>query len=131
MRTGRPDPLDSVNLLDLVPFRLAEWRDADGQVVILRPVAHRGSGLRRRLVWATTPRRLRLDALGSFAWRRIDGSSSVRDVARAVRDAFGDRAEPVEERLGSFVRLLRRECLVGYRGYDSPPRTPASDADGR
>lgn len=65
-----------------------------------------------------TPSRLRLDELGSYAWRKFDGIVTVREVVREVRDTFGDRAEPAEERLGSFVRLLRKQRFLGYRGHD-------------
>ncbi len=117
----RPDPLAGVNLLDLRPVRTADWsEDAEGRVVVERsPPAARGlAGLRERLDhWLATPR-VRLDETGSFAWKRFDGERTVRDVVAAVRERFGAGAEPVEERLGSFVRLLRRERLVRYPGLD-------------
>lgn len=120
MTRRRLDPLDGVNLLDLVPLRLAEWRELEDRVVLLRPPPDvgPGRGLRRRLSWLMTPSRLRLDELGSYAWRKFDGIVTVREVVSEVRDTFGDRAEPAEERLGSFVRLLRKQRFLGYRGHD-------------
>lgn len=119
---SRADPLAGVNLLDLRPVRIADWsEDAEGRVVVERssPAGGRGlAGLRARLDhWLAVPR-VRLDDTGSFAWKRLDGERSVREVAGAVRERFGPDAEPVEERLGSFVRLLRRERLVRYPELD-------------
>ena len=113
-------PLEGVNLLHLHPVRTAHWTD-DGEEVVLerRPPTGRGiRGLRARIDHLLGAPRLRLDATGSFAWRRFDGAASVGEVAAQMRAALGDEAEPVEQRLGSFVRLLHRERLIRYAEQD-------------
>jgi hypothetical protein len=120
-RSTTGDPLDGINLLGLVPVRKAGWKEEGGRVVIERPKPE-GSGLRgfgSRLAYLMAAPRLRLDEFGSFAWVRFDGRTSVSVVSSAMREHFGDTAEPVEERLGTFVRLLRRERMLGYSGYDA------------
>ena len=115
-RGRREDPLEGVNLLHVHPVREAEWRDEDDVVVLQRiPPREKGlSGVGARVDhWLGTPR-LKLDATGSFAWRRFDGNTTVGQVVADVRETFGPEAEPVEQRLGAFVRLLRRERLVRY-----------------
>ena len=116
MNRGRPDRLRGVNLLELVPVRNAPWTERDGRVVIRRPRPD-GHGLRRLGRAASRwlgPARLRLDSLGSFTWTRLDGTATVGEVCDLVRDQFGDTAEPVEARVGEFVRLLHGERLVSY-----------------
>ncbi len=115
-RGKRVDPLEGVNLLHVHPVREAEWRDEEETVVLQRsPPREKGlSRIGARVDhWLGTPR-LRLDATGSFAWRRFDGNTTVGQVVDEVRKKFGTDAEPVEQRLGAFVRLLRRERLVSY-----------------
>jgi hypothetical protein len=115
-RGRRKDPLEGVNLLHVHPIREAEWHDEDETVVLQRrPPRERGlAGIGARVDhWLGTPR-LRLDTTGSFAWRRFDGNTTVGQVVAEVRETFGTEAEPVEQRLGAFVRLLRRERLVRY-----------------
>ena len=115
-RGRREDPLEGVNLLHVHPVREAEWHDEDDVVVLQRiPPREKGlSGVGARVDhWLGTPR-LKLDATGSFAWRRFDGNTTVGQVAADVRETFGPEAEPVEQRLGAFVRLLRWERLVRY-----------------
>lgn len=116
----RQDELESVNLLELIPVRVAEWTERGDRVVLERPrPAKRGlRGLIDRLLFLLSARRIRLDALGSYAWLRIDGQKTVGQVAAKLREEFGSEVEPVEERLGHLVRILRSEGLVGYRGWD-------------
>ncbi len=120
-----PDPLAAVNLLELAPVRLAKWEVKDERVIVHRPKP-RTTGLRGladRISHLLSPPRIRLDPIGSFAWQRLDGETTVGAVAEAVRAEFGESAEPVEDRVGYFVRLLRREEMLAYPGYDEIPTT--------
>lgn len=122
--------LAAVNLLDLCPTRAARWDEVAGRVVVRRPPPG-WRGIATPLEWLAhlmAPSRLRLDALGSFAWRQLDGEHSVRDLGDAVRQEFGEGAEPVEERLGKFVRDLRRERLVVFPGWDDVRQIPDASA---
>jgi hypothetical protein len=117
--TPRAD-LGSVNVLDVVPVRLADWEDDGGRVVLIRPYPRAPWYLLpiEWLRWALAVRRVRLDETGSAAWRACDGARPVSEIAGAVRDRFGAAAEPVETRLGLLIRRLRREGLLAYRGHD-------------
>ena len=87
------------------------WTDRD------RPsaAADRGlGGLFRRVDWMLSPRRVRLDEVGSFAWRRLDGATRVRTLAGVMRDAFPDCRDQLEERLGVHLRVLRRLRLIAF-----------------
>lgn len=104
------------NLLEWTPVRVAEWRDVEGDVVLERPSAKR-SGIRGigRLTSLMAARRVRLDAIGSFSWKRFDGATTVGEVCGALRERFGESVEPAEERLGRFVHSLRREGFLVCR----------------
>ena len=119
-RRKRRDELEEVNLLEIIPVRLAEWQKRGEQVVVDRPGSTR-TGLVRLvevLLYMLSARRIRLDPVGSYAWLQLDGERSVSDVADSLRAEFGDKVEPAEQRLGHLVRVFRREGLVGYRGWD-------------
>jgi len=106
-----------VNLLDLTPVASADVEEKDGRVVILRPRPTAG-GWRTPLDWLIyllAPARIRLDDVGSFCWRQIDGRRTAGDIAKAMRDEYGDSVEPAEERLGKFIRWLQRDELVSFR----------------
>lgn len=141
-------PAPAPEALAVTPVRTAAWSEVGSEeggseegseeggeereprVVVERPLPPvRGLGsLLRRISALTGVRRLRLDARGSFAWRRFDGATSVGEVAAALhremdrkRDGERDREgepEEAEARLVTFVALLRKEGLVGLPGLD-------------
>ena len=118
--------MSAVNLLDLTPVTSAEIEEKDGRVVIIRP-RPATRGLRRSIDWLIyliAPRHLRLDDVGSFCWRQMDGQQTAGDIASALRKKFGASVEPAEERLGHFVQLLQREELVRFPELEPNEETP-------
>ena len=119
--TGRPPQV--VDLLELTPMRRVPWLERDdGKVVIdrPRPPIDGLGGLFRRAGWMLAPRRIRLDEVGSFAWRRLDGATKVRALAGAMRDAFPDSCDQLEERLGDYLKAMRRLRLISFPEWDEP-----------
>jgi hypothetical protein len=110
------------NLLELAPTRTASWSEDAGRVVVEIPAPCRP--WRAPFTWLSSKmssKRVRLDEVGSLAWTLLDGRRTVGEVAAVLRERFGDRVEPAEERLGTLVRSLHRGGLVGYPGYDEIP----------
>ena len=115
-------PPAGTNLLELTPIRTARWSEDAGRVVVEIPVPSRP--WRAPLAWLgykMSSKRVRLDEVGSLAWSLLDGRRTVGAVAGELRERFGDRVEPAEERLGTLVRSLHRGGLVGYPGHDEAP----------
>jgi len=127
----RVDELETVNLLEVSPVRLAAWTEKEGQVVIARPKLFRTGllGLVDHLLHLLSAKRIRLDSVGSFAWLQLDGDRSVSQVIDLLREKFGERVEPAEERLGHLVRVFRREGFVAYPGWDDEALARAKLAD--
>ena len=119
----RPGP----NLLDMTPVREVEWEEDESGVVTLvrsRPRVRGPRSMGRWVSFMLAPPRIRLDEVGSFAWLRMSGSIDVGDLATLVREEFGDRVEPVNQRLGHLVRLLKRERFVSYVEPKGIPTRP-------
>ena len=121
LSTSRPQQV--VDLLELTPMRRVPWLERDdGRVVIERPRPPIDGigGLIRRVGWMIAPRRIRLDEIGSFAWRRLDGATKVRALAGVIRDAFPDSCDQLEERLGAHLKAMRRLRLISFPEWDEP-----------
>lgn len=115
------------NLLDMTPVREVEWEEDESGIVTLirsRPRVRGPRSMGRWVSFMLAPPRIRLDEVGSFAWRRMSGTINVGELAALVREEFGDRVDPVNQRLGHLVRLLKRERFVSYVQPRGPIRDP-------
>jgi hypothetical protein len=119
-KRSRRDELEDVNLLEITPVRITEWEEVEDRVVVFRPrpTSHGLKKLLDSFFYSLSARRLRLDEIGSFTWRELDGAHTVAEVAARLRERFGKSVEPAEERLGHLIRAMHREGLVAYSGWD-------------
>ena len=96
------------------PRRLLDWRDiGEGRCVVLRPKlgeSRAGRWLAFRL--ADPCYRIRLDDVGAFIWKACDGETPLTAILDRMRDAFGARVEPADERLGRFVQSMVRSRMI-------------------
>lgn len=100
---------NAVSWGEMIPFRLSDWREDEGIVTLLVPRFGRGrlgAFLDRR--FHLPPYRVQLDAIGSFIWKRCDGESLVIEIGSALEREFGDRIQPMQDRLVLFLRKLTR-----------------------
>ncbi len=105
------------NLLDLIPERTKPFRDEeDGTVTVLIP--RFGDGRAGRFLQkfvGKSPICLHLDEIGTEAWRLCDGRRSVYEIGGCLQRKFGDRIEPVYERLGVYFRQMKRAGVIDWR----------------
>ncbi len=109
-----------VNLLDLVPRRIAGHEvDEAGIVTVLMP--RFGNRFLQR--WLT-PRfrstyiKIKLDDIGSEVWLLCDGARNVGEIAALMREKFGERIEPCNDRLATFFKQLERARFVDYTNFE-------------
>ena len=120
MRGRRDDPLAEVNLLEIAPARSAEWEEVDDRVIVIRP-RPTSTGARLlldRFLFELSAKRIRLDEIGTFVWRHLDGEHTVGEIATLLSEEFGERVDPTEERLAKLIWAFRREEFVMYPGWD-------------
>ena len=123
MRSGAPGGENRVmseaaDFWSARPSRRFEWREAhDGRCVVLRPKLG-GSRVGRWLAARLSDPyyRIRLDDLGTFVWKACDGQTPLTVIAERMRDEFGGRVEPAEQRLGLFVQQMLRSRLLDVHG---------------
>ncbi len=100
---------DEKNYLDLIPVHsdsITFEKDDSGQVTIL--VENKGIINRIMQKLAKKPRITRIDlqGQGSFVWLCIDGKKTVFDIAAEVKAEFGEEAEPLYDRLVTYMHTL-------------------------
>ena len=99
------------------PRRLLEWREEDGRCVLLRPRL----GTSRLARWVAglggDPHyRIRLDDVGTLVWKACDGHTSLADIVGRMRERFGDRVEPADQRLSRFMRKMLKGRMIAVDG---------------
>lgn len=98
-RTLTPEAMLAMVPRQAVPFE----QGPEGRVTLLRP-----KFVSPWLAWLqhVLPHpvfRVRVDDLGSFLWLQVDGRRTCGDLCQALRERFGDQAEPVQPRALTFL----------------------------
>ena len=55
---------------------------------------------------------IHLDETGSFIWPLIDGETDITDLGKQLKDNFGEKAEPLYERLSNYIKILESYGFV-------------------
>ena len=105
------------NFLDYVPKHnsLFEYRDNKAGNIEVK-VHNNGIFNKIAQVFAKRPKYsfIELDEFGSFIWRQMDGEKTIYEIGIAVKEHFGEKAEPLYERLCEFIKILHKNHFVVY-----------------
>lgn len=99
----------SKNYLDFVPVHHEQYpfeMDEQGAVTIL--VKNKGvfNRLAQRFLKKPKISRIHLDEMGNFIWPLMNGKRTVYDIAELVHEEFGEKAEPLYNRLVQYMKNL-------------------------
>lgn len=94
---------------NVIPRKIVDSEDGpDGGAVLLVPRFRKGPlakwlqpRLRKPFI------RVKLDDLGSFVWKRIDGNCDYSKLLVEMTGEFGEKLEHADERLQKFLTLLQ------------------------
>ena len=113
------------NFLDFVPAHMPgiDWT-ADGSGKVTIHVPHTGfyDRIAQRFFRRPPVTHIDLDGEGSFVWRQIDGKRTVGRIAELVREEFGEKAEPLYDRLVHYMRILYGNRLIRYETEEKNKR---------
>jgi len=68
----------------------------------------------RRILGFPKSSTVSLDELGSFVWQQIDGNINIEEIGRRVEERFGERSNPVYERLMKYFKILRSYHFIDW-----------------
>jgi hypothetical protein len=112
-----------IDYLDLIPEHAVghEPGAEPGKVVLLTPRyggPFFGRLLQPRLRGERRWVRVALDARGSWLWPRIDGRTTVRELAAGFAAAFPDDADATAERLCHYLESLVQNKFLQHTNID-------------
>jgi len=56
-----------------------------------------------------------LDETGSFIWPLLDGEKTVFELGKLVEAHFGDKMNPLYERLSQFIHILDSYQFISFK----------------
>lgn len=111
------------NYLDFIPVidPRNTWDEKDGKVTI--HMVHRGvyATIAQKVFHKPRVSHIDLDEYGSFLWLQFDGDKTVGELAEAMKAQFGQKAEPLYDRLVHYMQVLRNNHFILLGGKDKIP----------
>jgi len=103
------------NFLEYIPVRNEEFefeQDEQGQITILKE----NKGLMNKIfqVLFKKPKvsYIHLDEMGNFIWPLMDGQRNILEISEYVKAEFGEKAEPLYERLVKYLKILESYSFI-------------------
>ncbi len=114
----RGEEKPEINLLDLIPVKNIDWeKQDDGLIVLLKPKFTHPFFKKHVLPRLKNPfYRVKLDDVGSFIWEQCDGKTFVKHLAQSLKEEFGEKIEPLYDRLALFLQHLERNHFIVFKG---------------
>ena len=97
------------NFLDAVPVKNPEINfTKDDNGIVTLEIENKGLMNRvfQKLLKKPKITYIHMEELGSFVWQIIDGESDITALGKKVEEHFGDKANPLYERLSQYVKIL-------------------------
>lgn len=57
---------------------------------------------------------IELEGMGTFIWNQIDGKRDVYEIGKLLKEAYGEEAEPLYERLCTYIKSLHNSSFIVY-----------------
>lgn len=106
----------SKNYLEKVPLRshLIDWKEKDG--IITLEIENKGWANRLAQKFFNKPKKsfVHLDEMGSFLWPHLNGEKNIIDLGVLVKEHFGEKAEPLYERLARYFQILESYNFITF-----------------
>lgn len=104
------------NFLEKKPFiKNINWTKEDGEVTL--QIENRGvfNFLAQKLFKKPKISYIHLDDFGSFVWTKIDGETDIIEIGKEVEVKFGEKANPLYERLSQYLQILKSYGFIDFK----------------
>ena len=106
------------NYLEQIPVRNPgfPWKENE-QGIVTVDMVHRGFfQMLAQKLWVTPKvSHIKLDCFGSFVWKQIDGNRNLIEIGVMVKEEFGEKCEPLYERLAKYFEMLKNNKFVEFK----------------
>ena len=103
------------NYLEKIPTKneSVNWK-TDGENMVVLEVENNGlfNTIAQKLFKKPKVSYIHLEEFGSFIWPEIDGKQNISEIATKVKEHFGEKAEPLYDRLLKYFLSLESYGFV-------------------
>ncbi len=108
------------NYLDRCPVMAehVKWfKDPEEGDMITLSVENKGAFNKIAQMFFSKPEttKTHLEEMGSFIWPLIDGKKTVGQIGDEVKNHFGDKADPVYERISKYFHMLESYGFIYFK----------------
>ena len=111
-------PKKEENYLSRVPVRAdgIGW-SADEEGIVTLHIDNKGIMCRITQLRMKKPKvsHVHLDEIGSFLWLQIDGEKDLCAISEPFSEKFGERVEPLYDRLSQFFSILASNRFIKWK----------------
>lgn len=108
----------SNNYLEKIPSRPTHirWSKEENGIVTL-DIENTGlmNRVAQKLFRKPKVSHIHLDEMGSFVWPLLDGEKNIIELGRLVEEKFGERANPLYERLAKYFQILDSYHFIEWK----------------
>ena len=104
------------NYLEFIPSKNKDmnWSKDEKDIVTLE-IVNKGFFIAQKLFKKPKISYVHLDEIGSFVWPLIDGKKNITAIGEFVKEHFGEKANPLYERLAKYFQILESYGFVTLR----------------
>lgn len=106
------------NFLDVVPeiHSSCTYHLNDDNAVVI-DMTHKGvyNKIAQKIFKKPKVSHITLDNFGSFVYTCIDGNRNVYEIGQLVEKEFGEKCQPLYERLSQFMRILKNNNFISFK----------------
>ena len=109
--------IQSENYLERIPVKAdIKWKLQENSRVTLE-IENKGMFNRMAQKFFKKPKisYVHLDEMGSFIWTLIDGEKDIITIGEHVKETFGEKANPLYERLSKYIRILNIYGFITFK----------------
>lgn len=113
----RKNKADTKNFLEAIPVRAEDitWSVNEENIVTLA-IENKGifNKIAQKLFKKPKISYIHLDEMGSFVWPIIDGQANLIEIGKKVEEHFGEKANPLYERLAKYFKILESYGFIKF-----------------
>ena len=114
----RKKKITNENFLEKIPVKKPglDWsKDEKGEISLHQKNTGAFNKIAQVLLKKPKISYIHLDEMGNFIWPLIDGEKNLIEIGKLVEEHFGEKANPVYERLSQYFRTLETYNFIEWK----------------